>query len=610
MKCKTKFNIKELDMFGKRIELYYKTKQKKTSLIGIIFTLIYLIIFCIFFIYKLIRMINKIEATFYDTYAYVGKPPSIELNKDLFYVGFALEVPNTYDSFIDEQIYYPKAYYKKGERSGDIWNWTIKELELERCKLEKFGKAHQEIFKGKPLHQLYCFKDMNETLIGHFSYDVYSLFYISFFPCKNTTENNYHCKSIEEIDYYLKSTFLSFQFQDVEMTPQNYYSPILPRNKDLYTTIGKKLFKEVHALFQIVNVETDQDFFGLEDFQNINKKQFLKYDSFSIMSNIIEDNIYETGQSFCNVTLKLSDKVLTQKRTYTKLVDILGNIGGFMQVIYCLLRIISSFSTHILYEKSLVNNLFEFNIDNKLILINSNKKSIRRMIPLNPKIYVPKKSGMKVSSHYGTNEEEIINQSKNKLDESYLNKSKMNFINKLSKNKNCDYNIKTSYSSCKDLKFNFKEKKHFNGQKIVNKKNINNNKQSQDKNDIKIFNFNMNNMNHLNHLNNMNYEIENLKNRSTKSIDLTKGRIIKKIKMNNLSIYFCFCFVRKRKNIQNILLDEGIKLIIDKLDILNIFKKLYKEEKYQEKYNNDNYIKMSHYCKIHLQQMYNALYDI
>lgn len=99
------------------------------------------------------------------------------------------------------------------------------------------------------------------------------------------------------------------------------------------------------------------------------------------MSSIIENDIYVTGQSFCDVTLKLSDKVLTQKRTYTKLVEILGNIGGFMQVVYSLLRIISSFSTTILYEASLVNNLFNFNLDRKIILIN-NKKNILKNIYL------------------------------------------------------------------------------------------------------------------------------------------------------------------------------------------------------------------------------------
>ena len=76
-----------------------------------------------------------------------------------------------------------------------------------------------------------------------------------------------------------------------------------------------------------------------------------------------------------------------------------------------------------------------------------------------------------------------------------------------------------------------------------------------------------------------------------------KGKIIKKIKINSLGVYFCFCYVRKRKDLQNILLDEGIKIIVEKLDLVNIFKKLYKEEKNQERIIKDDAIKMSHNCQ-------------
>jgi hypothetical protein len=95
---KYKFNIIEnLDMFGRRIELYYEGKQKKNSLIGIIFTLIYITIFLVLFIYKFIKMIRKTEIIIYDTYAYTGQPPSIQLTNENFYGGFALEDPLTYD---------------------------------------------------------------------------------------------------------------------------------------------------------------------------------------------------------------------------------------------------------------------------------------------------------------------------------------------------------------------------------------------------------------------------------------------------------------------------------------------------------------------------------
>ena len=426
-KCKINYNfIQDIDMFGRKLKLYYNGKARKTSWIGTIFTFLYMSIFLSFFIYKVKRVMNKKDGTFYDTYVFTEQPPSIKLSNDNFYGGFALEDPETYDSFIDETIYFPKAYFKKAERHGNNWEWSVKELELERCQLEKFGSLYRDKFKGKPLNNLYCFKDMDETLIGHFSYDNYSLFYISFFPCVNTSENNNKCKPIEVIDYYLNDSFISFEMQDIELTPQNYNSPAIQRDKDFYTKIGKKVFQEMHAFFQIVNIETETDFLGLNNFLSFKSEKFLKYDSVSILSNYVERNIYETGDSFCDVSLKLSDKILTQRRTYTKLLEILGNIGGLMEVLFSFLSIISSFPTKILYEEALVNNLFQFNLDTKEIsLVNKEKKYIKKNnFSYNqiPKLYIPIREQY---SNINKNKDKI-NQLKNGLNEDILDLSKIN----------------------------------------------------------------------------------------------------------------------------------------------------------------------------------------
>ena len=60
----------------------------------------------------------------------------------------------------------------------------------------------------------------------------------------------------------------------------------------------------------------------------------------------------------------------------------------------------------------------------------------------------------------------------------------------------------------------------------------------------------------------------------------------------------CFICARKRKNINNYLLDEGIKIILEKLDILNIFRKMFKDEKIRDKNTSDYFIEMTEECKL------------
>ena len=573
--CGKTFNfkfLKNFDMFDKTINLYYKGNQKSHTYLGSLMTITFGLIYFLFFLYKVVNMFKRTDVIFYDTYAYINEPQIINITNDIFYGGFALEDPSTYDPFIDETIYYPKAYFKTAKRNGSNWDWEVINLNLEICKLEKFGSFYRDTFKNKDLNLLYCFKDIDQSLIGHFSYDYYSFFFISFFPCINTTENNNHCKPIEKIDYYLKSTFISFQIQDVELTPLNFSHPVMPRAQDIYTTVGKKLFQELHLYLQIVNIETDLEFLGLNYFYQVKTNKYLKFFSMNQMTNLIENDIYETGDSFCDVTIKLTDKVLTERRSYTKLIEVLRDVGGFMEVMLSIFKIICYFYSNILYQVSLVNNLFCFDADKKLILFqnkfikkdefkNSNKEiqifnnkkiqkgSYKNVIVLNDDSSSQSKT--KLNNLESNDNENIINS--NKLRNGKALKHTFRKVKKVMK-------LKSFNRSCENIKNNLK--------KIISLEDKNNNPN-----------------------NNYSHKEDNEK---------EKRQIINKIFTNKSSLYCCFLCLKKRKDMNIILYNEGMRIIYQKLDIIYIFKKIFKDD---INITDKETIEMSDTCKIDLQNL-------
>ena len=537
--------LKDIDMFGKEPELYYKSRPKKTSWIGRILSFLFVLVYFAFFLYKLIRMLKRVDVTFYDTFTYTDKPPAVSLTHNNFYIAFALEDPITYNPFVDESVYYPKAYFKRAEMKGDDFEWKIVELEVERCKLEKFGESYREVFKNVDLYNHYCFKDINNYILeGHFSYLLYSFFYIEFYPCVNTTESK-KCKPLNEIDYYLANTFISFEIENIELTPKNYENPTRPRNTDVYTTVGKKLFQEIHVYFEVVNIETDLDWFGFDEFENIKSDIYLKYDEMFIMGNLIEEDIYETGNKFCDVTFKLSENVRTQRRVYTKFVTILGDVGGLMEVIFTFFRLISSFSVDILYEISLVNRLFKFDLDKKNVILKENDQNNFKQIKV-----------------FDVNDKETIKEKKLENNDITIiaNNTKKNMKNKsnklFSKKKVINRNINNEIFS---MNFsNTKSKSNFQDVEIGNKIAVNDDKK-----------------------NNMNNESKN---------------IVNKVRLNRACIYFWFCFARHRKIQDNFLIKEGMNLISRRLDIFNIFEKIYQDEQRKETVFN-KVIPMSDECK-------------
>ena len=411
--------LSEFDLFGKEPELYFKGKPQRTSLFGKILTYIYIVVYIGFFIYKIIRMLKKVDITFYETYAFSGFP-SIQLSSENFYGGFAL------GGMVEETIYYPKAFYYKGHRVDGVMIWEDYELELEICQLEKFGSKYQDMFKNKDLNNLYCLKDVGDvTLEGYSTLESYSYFYVAFFPCVGQTKDGRPCQHESIIDQFFQLNALEFKMQDIELTPQIYDSPSEPKEKDIAAPIYRLLYQQIYAYLQIVILETDEDVVGFEGLSDIKTEKFLKYDeSWIIAAPSPHYFAFDPTKPICDVTVQLSAKVLTQKRKNTKLIEVLGDVGGLMEVIWSGFNMIATIICDILYDKALVNNLFSFDLDKKIVMIKKKKNVSNLTIsPSEPKIFTPISPIINNSQNNSNNlKGDIITYSKDKLNEESLNK--------------------------------------------------------------------------------------------------------------------------------------------------------------------------------------------
>ena len=92
----------DIDLFGNDVDIYYKGKPKWNTWIGRILTLLLEYIYSFF--YRVVRMANKEDVTFYDTYAFNGVPPFMQLNHEVFYSGVALIHPLYGVPFVNPSI--------------------------------------------------------------------------------------------------------------------------------------------------------------------------------------------------------------------------------------------------------------------------------------------------------------------------------------------------------------------------------------------------------------------------------------------------------------------------------------------------------------------------
>ena len=300
---------------------------------------------------------------------------------------------------------------------------------------------------------------------------------------------------------------------------------------------------------------------------DIKTEQYLTYHSALIMSSAA--NPYYPVIMY---NLMMTEKILTNQRTYTQLVDVLGDVGGLMEVIESIFGVISVLVADILYDKTMINNLFSFDLEDNVIKFKTKSKNI---IDISISEDFDKKT-LDISKKQILEKKETINPKVKQI----------NIINKSNCQNISNSNIISSQRSVNFKKSSIKTQKYF---KYPQSKTLKNN-------------------NGLNQNNNVDIKIYEIDKDSEKKIE--RKNIIKKLDTNIFCTYFCFCFSRKRENFANTLMDEAMKIITDKLDIYNIFRNMYYVDDIKKK-NNYIYedIEISDECKQKLKEISNKIYN-
>ena len=371
---KEKLNHLNFDMYSKRTSFFFKNQEKIGSYLGFILTLAYIFASIILFINQIIIAINKSELKVYDTKKHAQEMPSISVDSSQLYFAFGLENPKTSNRFIDDSIYIPKIVFVDKVKINDKLETIYeKTLEYEKCKVEKFGKNYQHLFIKDELNSSYCLKDFNFnlTFAGGYKYERMTYIRIRIYPCVNSTDNNYSCKPQELIDSYMSSGYFSIILKDFGLNPSNYTFPVLPTLQDLYTTIDKRIIKNYILNFGITEIHSDSGLFK----EKTNVKKYLQFRKELENFSFRDEMDYYSGKSVILVQLKLDDTIIVQKRSYTKMSDILCRIGGYMQLINTVFLLLTSVINKLNCELKIINSIFNFNLKkNKVILKFQNLK--------------------------------------------------------------------------------------------------------------------------------------------------------------------------------------------------------------------------------------------
>ena len=360
------------DMYARSPNFYFKNHDRINTCFGTLLTLVYIIVSLTLFIYHSIITIQRKNFKVHDSTIYGQEMPFIDLNSNILYFAFGLEDPLTMNRFIDDSIYIPKiVFVDKAKINDELVTVYQQNLEIEKCNVINFGENYQHLFLEDELNNSYCLKkfEQNLTLAGGYKYQRFSYIRIRIYPCVNSSENNFSCKSQEEIDHFMSSGYFSIILKDIGLNPANYSIPVIPTLQDLYTTIDKRIYKNYILNLGVTEIHTDIGLFQ-EDIKTQKYLQFRKeMETFTFRN---EEEYYQ-GKSVIIAQLKLDDNINVQTRSYIKIPEIFSTIGGYMQLMNTAFLLLTIIVNKFNLELKIINSIFKFNLKKKKLIMKLQK---------------------------------------------------------------------------------------------------------------------------------------------------------------------------------------------------------------------------------------------
>jgi hypothetical protein len=354
--------IKSIDLYGYKPTLYINNTSKLSSLIGGVFSILLIILTIIGTILFGQEIWLKQKPTTNTSTSFNSNPRSINyLNESQFFI--ALRDQNKGGAlYINEKIYKPEAFLL-------TFNTTLGAnvyvpVNIEQCTKDSFTPENLEIFKNLEFINAYCLSQNQaiELKLRNLFSTVNSTFiFFRFRQCMNNTDNN-SCSPQSTIDSYLSSTNLAIYAIDNYIQTKDYLNPLKKGFQNYFFRVSLQTLNGIQLYLRDVAFVSDIGLIAEE----------LSY-SYGFRH---EYTFYNPGgpqgKYFAQFGMQYSPTLEMNYRVYMKLQDIAAQIGGLLNLLMLIGRILLELYYTNTYKLYLYNNLF-YGVDSD---------STKQMIPM------------------------------------------------------------------------------------------------------------------------------------------------------------------------------------------------------------------------------------
>jgi hypothetical protein len=260
---------------------------------------------------------------------------------------FTFQLYDSYGRLIPDQdkYFYLSCKFWKYKVTKDENNQPkiindLTDIQLQRCDINKHFGNFQKFYSDVPdLNTKYCLppNSHNLTLYGFYGDVVNGFSFLSLFVhrCINGVDGRSDCYDINKIDEALVTVHLEVSFMNSDIDHSNPKDPRVMVRKTTTHQMSSSIYRKISKYFAPVQYSSDYGYI-FEDKFNL---YFPTHESDEIEYDFRKEGVVKG--SFSTLTFVNSSKTHKYKRSFAKLQALFANIGGIINGINVIARIIN-----------------------------------------------------------------------------------------------------------------------------------------------------------------------------------------------------------------------------------------------------------------------------
>ena len=362
--------FKSINIYGVDFQLLYKKEEIYHTILGLILSIISFTIVISTSIKYALELFDNKSFTLATNTLQIGGGASIDFSNVPIFLSFS-DLNGT-SKTIDPTLINLKIIHQENTpiiiNGENLINSTNTEVKFEECKNNEINS--KIINEGYNIKNYMCIKEgQNLTINGRFGDSVFGFSFLQILLNKCQNGSEIICKSEEEIIKYIENSYLNIIYLSHSVNHFNVSNPIIEIYRNDGFSFSLDYLRRYFYYFSPSIYESNKGIF----YRKTHVHKFFEFELIypDFIDKKVNVDYTKNNSSLIEVFITFYCREKHYVRKYISLQDVLGNIGGFLDIILKIFQYVSVY----LSKKAFICDIMNSVVNNEFIKNGNFKKN-------------------------------------------------------------------------------------------------------------------------------------------------------------------------------------------------------------------------------------------